>query len=48
MQQGLSGLYSRFKEAVGAVAKTPAQETEDVDSQDAASRKSSNTANTSC
>ncbi|KAK0630043.1 hypothetical protein B0T17DRAFT_589658 [Bombardia bombarda] len=46
VQQGLSGLYSRFKEAVGAVGKTSTQEADDVDSQDGASKKSSNTATT--
>ncbi|KXX80174.1 hypothetical protein MMYC01_204123 [Madurella mycetomatis] len=44
VQQGLSGLYSRFKEAVSGVGKSSAQEADDADNQDAASRKSSTTA----
>ncbi|KAK4039853.1 hypothetical protein C8A01DRAFT_16222 [Parachaetomium inaequale] len=45
VQQGLSGLYSRFKEAVGAVGKGSAQEADDTISQDgASSRKSVSTA----
>ncbi|KAL2023649.1 hypothetical protein VTK56DRAFT_1806 [Thermocarpiscus australiensis] len=43
VQQGLSGLYSRFKEAVGAAGKSSSQETGDTDSQDATSKKSSST-----
>ncbi|KAH6634241.1 hypothetical protein B0J18DRAFT_415614 [Chaetomium sp. MPI-SDFR-AT-0129] len=39
VQQGLSGLYSRFKEAVGAKGKAPAQEADDANSQDGASSK---------
>ncbi|KAL2199111.1 hypothetical protein P885DRAFT_75523 [Corynascus similis CBS 632.67] len=47
VQQGLSGLYTRFKEAVGAVGKGSAQEVDDVNSQDgASSRKSVSTAAT--
>ncbi|KAK3943712.1 hypothetical protein QBC46DRAFT_446772 [Diplogelasinospora grovesii] len=46
VQQGLSGLYSRFKEAVGAVGKATAHEVDDVDSHDAASKKSSTSAHT--
>ena len=47
VQQGLSGLYTRFKEAVGVVGKSPAHETDDAESQDVAgvSRHSSNTVN---
>ncbi|KAH8883859.1 hypothetical protein GQ53DRAFT_830310 [Thozetella sp. PMI_491] len=41
VQQSLSGLYSRLKEAVGVVAKTPAQEPDDAEGQDGASRKGS-------
>lgn len=39
VQQGLSGLYSRIKEAVG-VGKVSAQEVEELERQDASSRKS--------
>ncbi|KAK0734218.1 hypothetical protein B0T26DRAFT_746159 [Lasiosphaeria miniovina] len=47
VQQGLSGLYSRFKEAVGvgAVGKGSAHEADDGDSQDGASKRSSDTVN---
>jgi 1-phosphatidylinositol-3-phosphate 5-kinase len=45
VQQGLSGLYSRFKEAVGVAGKPHvSQEGEDGDFQDTASNKSSSTA----
>ncbi|KAK4170356.1 putative phosphatidylinositol-4-phosphate 5-kinase [Cladorrhinum sp. PSN259] len=44
VQQGLSGLYSRIKEAVSAVGKGSAQEVDDADSQDGASRRSPNVA----
>ncbi|KAH8906114.1 hypothetical protein BR93DRAFT_730274 [Coniochaeta sp. PMI_546] len=48
VQQGLSGLYSRFKEAVGVAGKPHAsQEGEDGDLQDAASKRSSSTTTTS-
>ncbi|AEO70229.1 uncharacterized protein THITE_2121365 [Thermothielavioides terrestris NRRL 8126] len=41
VQQGLSGLYTRFKEVVGAVGKGSAQEVDDGNnSQDGASKKS--------
>ncbi|KAK3341347.1 hypothetical protein B0T25DRAFT_338973 [Lasiosphaeria hispida] len=43
VQQGLSGLYSRFRDAVSAVGKTSTQETDDVDSQDGVSKKSAST-----
>ncbi|KAK3393655.1 hypothetical protein B0H63DRAFT_458736 [Podospora didyma] len=46
VQQGLSGLYSRFKEAVGAVGKASAQEVDDTDNQEGTSKRSSDTANT--
>ncbi|KAK1767019.1 hypothetical protein QBC33DRAFT_538934 [Phialemonium atrogriseum] len=48
VQQGLSGLYSRLKEAVGvgAVGRPPAQESENLDTQDVVSRKSANPAST--
>lgn len=47
VQQGLSGLYSRFKEAVGVAGKPSAsQEGEDGDFQDLASKKSSSTIST--
>ncbi|KAK3984887.1 putative phosphatidylinositol-4-phosphate 5-kinase [Cladorrhinum sp. PSN332] len=42
VQQGLSGLYSRIKEAVSAVGKSSAQEVDDADSQDGTSRRSPN------
>ncbi|KAK3329470.1 hypothetical protein B0H66DRAFT_26367 [Apodospora peruviana] len=42
VQQGLSGLYSRFKEAVGAVGKPSTQEADDVDVQDDVSKKTPN------
>ncbi|KAL2154973.1 hypothetical protein VTH82DRAFT_3649 [Thermothelomyces myriococcoides] len=41
VQQGLSGLYTRFKEAVGAVGKGSAQEVDDANSQDGASSRRS-------
>ena len=41
VQQGLSGLYTRFKEAVGAVGKGPTQEVDDTNSQDGASSRKS-------
>ncbi|KAK4444070.1 putative phosphatidylinositol-4-phosphate 5-kinase [Podospora aff. communis PSN243] len=41
VQQGLSGLYSRFKEAVGAVGKVTIQEVDDGDGADGVSKKSS-------
>ncbi|KAK4229701.1 putative phosphatidylinositol-4-phosphate 5-kinase [Podospora fimiseda] len=41
VQQGLSGLYSRIKEAVSAVGKTSAQEVDDAASQDGTSRRTS-------
>ncbi|KAL2167326.1 hypothetical protein VTG60DRAFT_1427 [Thermothelomyces hinnuleus] len=41
VQQGLSGLYTRFKEAVGAVGKASAQEVDDANSQDGASSRKS-------
>ncbi|KAL2165326.1 hypothetical protein VTH06DRAFT_623 [Thermothelomyces fergusii] len=41
VQQGLSGLYTRFKEAVGAVGKGSAQEADDANSQDGASSRKS-------
>ncbi|KAK0631765.1 hypothetical protein B0T14DRAFT_532379 [Immersiella caudata] len=41
VQQGLSGLYSRFKEAVGAVGKVTVQEVDDGDGPDSASKKTS-------
>ncbi|KAK4242660.1 hypothetical protein C8A03DRAFT_29088 [Achaetomium macrosporum] len=44
VQQGLSGLYTRFKEAVTAVGKGPAQEADDGNSHDGASKKSANAA----
>ncbi|KAH6853591.1 hypothetical protein B0I37DRAFT_420571, partial [Chaetomium sp. MPI-CAGE-AT-0009] len=45
VQQGLSGLYTRFKEAVGAVGKGSTQEVDDTISQDGtSSRKSISTA----
>lgn len=44
VQQGLSGLYTRFKEAVGAVGKGSAQEVDDAESQDGSSKKGTNTA----
>ncbi|KAK3310233.1 uncharacterized protein B0T15DRAFT_425533 [Chaetomium strumarium] len=45
VQQGFSGLYTRFKEAVTAVGKSPAHEADDANSQDgASSRKSANAA----
>ncbi len=45
VQQGLSGLYTRFKEAVGVVGKASPQELDDGASQDgASSRKSVSTA----
>ena len=44
VQQGLSGLYSRFKEAVGVAGKSSAQEVEDVDSHDGVSKRSTGTA----
>ncbi|KAK3336752.1 hypothetical protein B0T19DRAFT_50207 [Cercophora scortea] len=50
VQQGLSGLYSRFKEAVGVVGKTTStQEVDDADSHDgaASNRQSSNPATAS-
>lgn len=40
VQQGLSGLYSRIKEAVSGVGKNSAQEVDDADSHDGASRRS--------
>ncbi|OIW26094.1 hypothetical protein CONLIGDRAFT_635838 [Coniochaeta ligniaria NRRL 30616] len=44
VQQGLSGLYSRFKEAVGVAGKPSAsQEGEDGDFHDTASKRSSST-----
>lgn len=46
VQQGLSGLYSRFKEAVGVAGKGATQETDDLDIPDAASRKSANSGHT--
>ena len=47
VQQGLSGLYSRFKEAVGVAGKPAStQEGEDGDFHDAASKKSSSTTTT--
>lgn len=42
VQQGLSGLYSRIKEAVSGVSKNSAQEVDDADSHDGASRRSLN------
>lgn len=42
VQQGLSGLYSRLKEAVGVAGKSSAQEAGDVESQDGAPQKSPN------
>jgi 1-phosphatidylinositol-3-phosphate 5-kinase len=44
VQQGFSGLYSRFKEAVGGGASR--QDADESDLQDSASRHSSSTANT--
>ncbi|KAK0657590.1 hypothetical protein B0T16DRAFT_386099 [Cercophora newfieldiana] len=41
VQQGLSGLYSRFKEAVSAVGKATVQEADDGDGHDGAPKKSS-------
>ncbi|KAK4105705.1 hypothetical protein N658DRAFT_463270 [Parathielavia hyrcaniae] len=41
VQQGLSGLYTRFKEAVSGVGKPSAQETDDANSQDAVSTRKS-------
>lgn len=41
VQQGLSGLYSRFRDAVSAVSKTSVHDADDADGQDAASKKSS-------
>ena len=41
VQQGLSGLYSRFKEAVSAVGKATVQEPDEGDGQDGASKKNS-------
>ncbi|KAL2136610.1 hypothetical protein VTI74DRAFT_2639 [Chaetomium olivicolor] len=43
VQQGLSGLYTRIKEAVGAVGKVSAQEADDSNGQDGASKKSATT-----
>ncbi|KAJ4297027.1 Mitochondrial distribution and morphology protein 12 [Collariella sp. IMI 366227] len=43
VQQGLSGLYTRLKEAVGAVGKPSGQEVDDASSQDGASRKNAGT-----
>ncbi|ORY57196.1 uncharacterized protein BCR38DRAFT_354922 [Pseudomassariella vexata] len=43
VQNGFSGLYSRFKEAVGAVGKEKSSVQEEVDNQDAASKRSSST-----
>lgn len=45
VQQGLSGLYSRFKEAVGG-GGPPKPDAEGAEAQDSASRRSSNTAGT--
>lgn len=43
VQQGLSGLYSRFKEVVGGgAASRPAQDADSADAQDAVSRRGSN------
>ncbi|KAM7187947.1 putative phosphatidylinositol-4-phosphate 5-kinase [Naviculisporaceae sp. PSN 640] len=42
VQQGLSGLYSRLKEAVGVAGKSSAQEAGDVESQDGVAQKSPN------
>ncbi|KAK4208351.1 putative phosphatidylinositol-4-phosphate 5-kinase [Rhypophila decipiens] len=42
VQQGLSGLYSRFKEAVGVAGKTTSQDADDVESQDGVPKKSPN------
>ncbi|KAK1755290.1 putative phosphatidylinositol-4-phosphate 5-kinase [Echria macrotheca] len=39
VQQGLSGLYSRFKEAVGAVGKAAVQDADDVEGQDGHSKR---------
>ena len=44
VQQGLSGLYTRFKEAVGVVGKATVQEADNGDGQDGSSRKPSVTA----
>ncbi|KAK4461899.1 putative phosphatidylinositol-4-phosphate 5-kinase [Cladorrhinum samala] len=44
VQQGLSGLYSRIREAVSSVGKGPAQEAGDADSQDGIPRRSPNAA----
>ncbi|KAK4202468.1 putative phosphatidylinositol-4-phosphate 5-kinase [Triangularia verruculosa] len=45
VQQGLSGFYSRIKEAVSGVGKSSAHEVDDADSYDGASRRSLNTVN---
>ena len=41
VQQGLSGLYTRFKEAVGAVGKGSAQDVDDANSHDGSSSRKS-------
>lgn len=46
VQNGLSGLYSRFKEVVGVAAKDKGPAVDEVDNLDAVSRKSSSTAAT--
>ena len=43
VQHGFSGLYSRFKEAVGVSGKEKAPGQDEVDNQDAASRRSVST-----
>ena len=45
VQQGLSGLYSRIKEAVGVAGKPAAQGTDEGDNHDAATTRSSNSGN---
>lgn len=44
VQQGLSGLYSRLKEAVGAVGRQPTLESEDSVAQDGDTKKHANAA----